>query len=65
MGALTFVLEPSVAATLGFIIFGQTMTILQILGIAVAVAAIVYMQYAEGRKEELKIDAPEKIILES
>ncbi len=52
MGALTFVLEPSVAAALGFIIFGQIMTPLQILGIIIAVGAIVYMQYSEGKKEE-------------
>lgn len=64
MGALTFVLEPSVAAALGFIIFGQTMTILQILGIVIAVGAIVYMQYAEGKRETAEIDVSEEPVLE-
>lgn len=64
MGALTFVLEPSVAAVLGFFIFGQTMTMLQILGIVIAVSAIVYMQYAEGKRARLEAGISEKVIVE-
>ncbi|MEG0681849.1 MAG: DMT family transporter, partial [Eubacterium sp.] len=49
-GALTFVLEPSVAAILGFLILKESLTPLQILGIVIAVSAIVFMQYAEGKR---------------
>ena len=54
LGALTFVLEPSVAAILGFFILSETLNPLQVLGIAIAVCAIVYMQYAEGKREKLE-----------
>ena len=56
-GALTFVLEPSVAAILGFIILHETLTPLQMLGIAIAVCAIVYMQYSEGKREKAELAA--------
>lgn len=59
-GALTFVLEPSVAAILGFFILKESLTIPQIVGIIIAVFAIVYMQYSEGRKEKLEIEASQK-----
>lgn len=59
-GALTFVLEPSVAAILGFIILHETLTPLQMLGIAIAVCAIVYMQYSEGKREKAELAAQAK-----
>lgn len=59
-GALTFVLEPSVAAILGFIILHETLTLLQMLGIAIAVCAIVYMQYSEGKREKAELAAQAK-----
>lgn len=59
-GALTFVLEPSVAAILGFIILHETLTPLQMLGIAIAVCAIVFMQYSEGKREKAELAAQAK-----
>lgn len=65
LGALTFVLEPSVAAILGFLILKESLTPLQVVGIAIAVCAIVYMQYAEGKREkaaaELSAETPAPI----
>ena len=56
-GSLAFVLEPSTAALLGFILFKEALSISQIIGIVIAICAIVYMQYSEAKADELSEDA--------
>ncbi|MEG1432998.1 EamA family transporter [Eubacterium sp.] len=55
ISALTFVLEPSVGAILGFLVFSETLSFMQLIGIVIAVAAIIYMQYAEGKREQREL----------
>ncbi|MEL7563804.1 MAG: DMT family transporter [Dehalobacterium sp.] len=52
---LMYTLDPVTAAILGFAIFGQVLSGLQIMGILIVLAAIVYIQLKE-RQEEKKQD---------
>ncbi|MBS6339491.1 MAG: EamA family transporter [Eubacterium limosum] len=58
--SLTFVLEPTTAALLGFMVLSQHLGSLQIVGMVIAVAAIVYMQYTGDKADEVQAKENEK-----
>lgn len=49
--SMTYVLEPTVAATAGFLLYAQRLSAVQIIGMVISVSAIVYMQYIESKGE--------------
>lgn len=49
--SMTYVLEPTVAATAGFFLYGQRLSAVHIIGMVISVSAIVYMQYIESKGE--------------
>lgn len=58
--SLTFVLEPTTAALLGFLVLSQHLGALQIVGMVIAVGAIVYMQYTGDKADEVQAKQNEK-----
>ena len=52
--SLAFVLEPTTAALLGFFVLHQHLNGTQLFGMAIAVAAIIYIQYTDGQAEIVK-----------
>lgn len=57
LSSLTFVLEPTTGAILGYLVFGETLTLGQCFGIAIAIGAIVFMQYSESKSEQKALEA--------
>jgi drug/metabolite transporter (DMT)-like permease len=49
-------LTPAAAAVLGYIFFGEKLTALQIVGIALVISAVVYIQMKEGESEAVLED---------
>ncbi|MEG0495517.1 MAG: EamA family transporter, partial [Eubacterium sp.] len=59
--SLAFVLEPTTATLLGFFVLKQHLDTLQIIGMIMAVVAIVYMQYTSEKADEAKNQTPIQI----
>ncbi|MEG0810673.1 MAG: EamA family transporter [Eubacterium sp.] len=59
--SLAFVLEPTTATLLGFFVLKQHLNPLQILGMIIAVVAIVYMQYTSEKTDEMQKQTPVQI----
>lgn len=51
--SMTYVLEPTVAAVAGFFLFGELLSTGQMIGMAISVGAIVYMQYIESKGSKI------------
>ena len=49
--SLCYALDPATAAVLGFLVFGQQLSGTQLAGIAIVVAAILYIKYKEANEE--------------
>ncbi|MDO4287864.1 MAG: EamA family transporter [Eubacterium sp.] len=52
--SLTFVLEPTTATLLGFFVLHQHLSGTQLLGMVIAIAAIIYLQYTDGKEANPK-----------
>jgi drug/metabolite transporter (DMT)-like permease len=48
--AIAYALDPAVEILLGFIIFSQTMNLIQCLGFVIIIAAVCYVSYLEGKE---------------
>jgi len=53
--SLCYALDPATAAVLGFFLFGQRLTLLQLMGICIVVAAIVTIRVREAREEKVQL----------
>ena len=56
--AVTVLIQPIAAAVLGWLLFGETLTVVQAIGGAVVLAAIVLAQWSSVKKKGAEADAP-------
>ncbi len=59
--SLAFVLEPTTAALLGFFVLHQHLSVSQLVGMVIAVAAIIYLQYTDGKQDTPKPQKPKRL----